>query len=73
MGKRENNYIGNYAGGKGMSELPKDHVKARSLSTMSEFKPKVDFHPVNPHVVTYKKVKSGVVFDVNQIARFKEK
>jgi hypothetical protein len=56
-----------------MSELPKGHVKARSLSTMGEFKPKVDFHPVNPHVATYKKVKSEIIFDMDQIARFREK
>ena len=56
-----------------MSELPNGYVKARSLSTMGEFKPKVNFHPVNPHVATYKKVKSGIIFDLDQIARLREK
>lgn len=45
-------------------------VKARSLSSMKELKPKVDFHPDNPHLAKYQRIKKNNIFDVNNIVRF---
>ena len=48
-------------------------VKARSLSSMKGLKPKVDFHPDNPQLAKYPKIKKNNIFDVNNVIRFKKK
>lgn len=48
-------------------------VKARSLSTMRGLKPKVDFHPANPQLATYQRIKKHNIFDVNDILKFDKK
>lgn len=51
----------------------KGAVKARSVSSMSGCRTKVEFHAENKQVAAYPRVKRDNVFDVNNIARFKEK
>lgn len=51
----------------------KEAVKARGVSTMRGCRTKVEFHAENKRVATYPKVKRENVFDVNSIARFKER
>lgn len=48
-------------------------VKARSVSTMSGCRVKVEFHAESKRVAAYPRVKRDNAFDVNSIARFKEK
>ena len=51
----------------------KGTVKARSVSTMCGCKTKVEFHAENKRVAAYPRLERENVFDVNSIARFKEK
>ena len=52
---------------------PKGTVKARSVSTMSGCRAKVKFHAENKRVAAYPRIRRDNIFDVNSIARFKEK
>ena len=51
----------------------KGTVKARSVSTMSGCKTKVEFHAENQRIASYPRIQRDNVFDVNNIVRFKEK
>ena len=48
-------------------------VKARRVTTLSGCKTKVEFHAENKRVAAYPRLERENVFDVNSIARFKEK